>query len=336
MPHASASREKSACAVKHPERSAPAKRESDMPEDKKITVIVMQGPTGVGKTGAALELADLFSMEIINADSMQVYRGMDIGTSKPDTAQQALVPHHLFSVAEPDEEFNAADYLRQGRAEIEAIAARGRVPLIVGGTGLYVQALLHGLSSAPEGDRQIRLQLQQQNPAKLYEHLREVDPQAAAKIKPQDTLRIIRALEVFITTGTPLSAHHATHQFRPAPYNALRLCLNRNRPELYRRINQRVDQMFADGIVQEVSELRKRGIAETEKPMQAIGYRHVVNYLNGACSLDETLRCMKKDTRHFAKRQITWQKRIPEARWINLPREQDLVAHCVKKALNKG
>ena len=306
-----------------------------MPEEEKITVIVMQGPTGVGKTGAALELAGLFPMEIINADSMQVYRGMDIGTSKPDSAQQARVPHHLFSVAEPDEDFNAADYVRQGRIAIQDIAARGRVPLIVGGTGLYVQALLHGLSDAPAGDHEIRLQLQQQAPAELYERLRAIDPQSAARIQPQDTLRIVRALEVFMTTGTPLSVHHAAHQFRPAPYNALRLCLNCERPKLYRRINQRVEQMFADGIVAEVRGLLDRGIAETVKPMQAIGYRHVVNYLRGACCLAETVRCMQKDTRHLAKRQITWLKRVPDLRWINLPQEHDLIAHCVKKTLNK-
>jgi tRNA dimethylallyltransferase len=307
-----------------------------VPEDKKTMIIVIQGPTGVGKTGAALELAGRFPMEIINADSMQVYRGMDIGTSKPDSAQQALVPHHLFSVAEPDEDFSAADYLCRGRTVIEDIAARGGIPLIVGGTGLYVRALLHGLSSAPGGDPQIRLELREHNPAALYEQLRSVDPHSAARIQPHDTLRIIRALEVFITTGIPLSAHHAAHRFRPVYYNALQLCLNRERPELYRRINQRVDQMFADGIIQEVRDLRKRGIADTAKPMQAIGYRHVINYLNGACSLQETVRCMKKDTRHLAKRQITWLKRVPETRWINLPLEHDLIAWHVKKALNKG
>ncbi len=315
--------------------STPAKRRFSMPEDKKITIVLIQGPTGVGKTGIALELAELFPMEIINADSMQVYRGMDIGTSKPDSAQQALAPHHLFSVAEPDENFSAADYLRQGRAAIEAIAGRGRVPLIVGGTGLYIQALLHGLSSAPAGDPRVRCQLRQQDPAELYKQLCAVDPQSAAKIKPQDTLRIIRALEVFITTGTPLSEHHAAHRFRPAPYNAFRLCLNRERRKLYQHINERVNQMFADGIVEEVAELRKRGIAETSKPMQAIGYRHVLKYLDGTFSLDETIRCMQRDTRHLAKRQLTWLRSVPELRWFDLPSEHDLIERYAKKTLNK-
>ena len=158
-----------------------------MPDENKITIILIQGPTGVGKTTAALQLADIVPVEIINADSMQVYRGMDIGTSKPDSTQQALVPHHLFSIAEPDEDFSAADYVRLGRAAIKDIAARGQIPLVVGGTGLYVRVLLHGLSSAPEGDEQLRIQLRQQDPAELYEWLRDVDQQSAVKIKPHSS-----------------------------------------------------------------------------------------------------------------------------------------------------
>jgi tRNA dimethylallyltransferase len=261
---------------------------------------------------------------------------MDIGTSKPDSAQQSLAPHHLFSVADPNEGFSAADYMRRGRAAVESVAARGNIPLIVGGTGLYIRALLHGLSTAPGGDRQVRLQLQDQDHEELYRRLCVVDPQSASRIQPGDTRRIIRALEVFIATGTPLSAHHAAHRFRPAPYNALMLCLIRERAELYRRINERVEQMFADGIVQEVRALREQGVSGTARPMEAIGYRHVMQYLNGACSLDETIRSMQKDTRHLAKRQVTWLKREPEARWINLPRDHGLIMQYVKKALNKG
>lgn len=296
----------------------------------------MQGPTGVGKTAAALELASQLPVEIINADSMQVYRGMDIGTSKPDAAQQALVPHHLFSVADPAAGFSAADYLRLGRAAIKNIAARGRIPLVVGGTGLYVRALLHGLSSAPGGDPCSRTLLRQQNPAELYKRLRTVDPRSAARIHPGDTLRIVRALEVFITTGTPLSEHHDAHRFQPAPYNALRLCLNRGRPELYRRINLRVEQMFSEGFVKEVHGLLSSGVPATARPMQAIGYRHVARYLHGEYSLDETIQYMQKDTRRLAKRQITWLKRIEQARWINLPQEKALITRWAKKALNNG
>jgi tRNA dimethylallyltransferase len=307
-----------------------------MQQGQKITLVVIQGPTGVGKTAVALELAELFPIEIINADSMQVYRCMDIGTSKPDAAQQARIPHHLFSVADPDEDFSAADYLLRGRAAIGDIAARGCVPLIVGGTGLYVQALLHGLSEAPGGNLHRRSQLRQQDPAELYAHLQGIDPQSAARIHPHDTLRIVRALEVFITTGIPLSAHHAAHQSRPGPYNCLRICLGCERAELYRRIDQRVEQMFSDGFVQEVRGLLERGFAATLKPMQAIGYRHVIEHLNGTCSLDEALQRMKQDTRHLAKRQITWLKRVPEAHWFRLPREHELIAPCIKKALNIG
>jgi tRNA dimethylallyltransferase len=300
------------------------------------TVIVLQGPTGVGKTGAALELACRFPVEIINADAMQVYRGMDIGTSKPDSAQQALVPHHLFSVVEPDDDFTAADYMRRGRAAIEDIVARGRIPLIVGGTGLYVRALLHGLSAAPGEDPSIRGHLRQLDPAELYERLSAVDPQSAARIHPRDTVRIVRALEVFMCTGTPLSVHHAAHRFDPAPYNALRICLSLERPELYRRIDERTERMFDGGLIEEVRGLLERGIAATAKPMQAIGYRHVVGYLCGACSRDETVRCMQRDTRHLAKRQLTWLKRIPDLCWINAVQEHDRIALFVKKALNKG
>jgi tRNA dimethylallyltransferase len=300
------------------------------------TVIVLQGPTGVGKTGAALELACRFPVEIINADAMQVYRGMDIGTSKPDSAQQALVPHHLFSVVEPDDDFTAADYMRRGRAAIEDIVARGRIPLIVGGTGLYVRALLHGLSAAPGEDPSIRGHLRQLDPAELYERLSAVDPQSAARIHPRDTVRIVRALEVFMCTGTPLSVHHAAHRFDPAPYNALRICLSLERPELYRRIDERTERMFDGGLIEEVRGLLERGIAATAKPMQAIGYRHVVGYLCGACSRDETVRCMQRDTRHLAKRQLTWLKRIPDLCWIDAVQEHDRIALFVKKALNKG
>jgi tRNA dimethylallyltransferase len=307
-----------------------------MQQREKITIVVMQGPTGVGKTSAALDLARLLPVEIINADSMQVYRGMDIGTSKPDAAQQALVPHHLFSIADPDGDFSAADYLRLGRAAIEDIAGRGRIPLVVGGTGLYVQALLHGLSEAPGGDSRSRELLRQQEPAALYERLRSCDPESAARIHPRDTLRIVRALEVFMHSGIPLSAHHAAHRFRPAPYNAVRLCLSRTRAELYGRINARVQQMFAEGFIEEVRGLLDRGIAADARPMQSIGYRHALMYLRGACSLDETVRCMQKDTRHLAKRQFTWLKRITQAHWITLPQEPDRIAECVKKALNNG
>jgi len=307
-----------------------------MQADANITVIVLQGPTAVGKTGAALELARVFPVEIINADSMQVYRGMDIGTSKPDAAQQALVPHHLFSVVEPDDDFAAADYVRRGRAVIGDIAARGRIPLIAGGTGLYVRALLHGLSDAPGEDSDLRNRLRQQDPEELYERLTVVDPQSAARIHPRDTLRIVRALEVFMCTGTPLSAHHAAHRFEPAPYNAVKICLSLDRAELYRRIDLRVEQMFAGGLIEEVRGLLERGIAATAKPMRAIGYRHVIEYLHGSCGFDETVRCMQRDTRHLAKRQLTWLKRIPDLCWIDAVQEHDRIALCLKKALNKG
>ncbi|MBM4309845.1 MAG: tRNA (adenosine(37)-N6)-dimethylallyltransferase MiaA [Deltaproteobacteria bacterium] len=307
-----------------------------MQEDKKVTIVVMQGPTGVGKTRAALDLAGVLPVEIINADSMQVYRGMDIGTSKPDASQQTLVPHHLFSIAEPDEDFSAADYLRLGRAAIDDITARGRIPLVVGGTGLYVQVLLHGLSLAPGGDARNRHLLRQQDPAALYARLQACDPQSAVRIHPRDTLRIVRALEVFMSTGTTLSAHHAAHRFRPAPYNAVRLCLSRARAELYERINERVQQMFEEGFIAEVRALLERGIAADAKPMQAIGYRHALMYLRGECSLDETVRCMQRDTRNLAKRQFTWLRRIGQAQWINLPQDQALIAPCIKKALNNS
>ncbi len=305
-----------------------------MQEHGKITIVVMQGPTGVGKTEAALELARLLPVEIINADSMQVYRGMDIGTSKPDAAQQARVPHHLFSIAEPAEDFSAADYLRLGRAAIQDIASRCRIPLVVGGTGLYIRALLHGLSGAPGGDSSSRELLRKQDPAALYARLQACDPESAARIHPRDTLRIVRALEVFMHTGTPLSSHHAAHRFRPAPFNAVRLCLSRPREKLYERIDKRVEQMFAEGFIQEVRGLLEHGIAADTKPMQAIGYRHAIMYLSGACSLDEAVCCMQKDTRNLAKRQLTWLRRIPQAHWFDLPEGQERILDFVKKALN--
>ena len=283
-------------------------------------VAVLLGPTAVGKSAVALALARSLAGEIVNADSLQVYRRLDIGTAKPTLEERAAVPHHLLDVAEPDEPFDAARYCREGRLALAALERRGVPPLVVGGTGLYIKALLYGLFREGAADLAIRRRLHQElgelGLAGLHQRLTALDPATAARLSPQDSYRILRALEVMAATGRPLSSLFAAHGFRESPYRVLKLGLSLPREELYRRIDARAEAMLAQGWLKEVEALRQ-DYPPGLKPLQALGYRHLIAHLEGRWSLAEALALIQRDTRHYAKRQLTWFRADPEVRWFS-------------------
>jgi tRNA dimethylallyltransferase len=281
-------------------------------------VAVLLGPTAVGKTGVALELAREMGAEIVNADSLQLYRQLDIGTAKPTAAERALVPHHLLDVVDPPDLYDAARFSQEGRAILAALHDRGVIPLVVGGTGLYIKALLSGLFVHGDPDPCIRRQLRQEltdlGLSHLHERLRRLDPASAWRLHPRDTYRILRALEVIQATGHPLSALQEAHQFRDSPYRVLKLGLRRPREELNRRIEARVEAMLAQGWLDEVQGLISRYPPHL-KPFQALGYRHLIAFLQGRWGWEEAIELLKRDTRRYAKRQLTWFKADSEVRW---------------------
>jgi tRNA dimethylallyltransferase len=284
-------------------------------------LVVICGPTASGKTALALKLAEHLAVEIISADSRQVYRGMNIGTAKPDRRELAEVPHHLIDVVDPDENFTAADFVERGRVAIEQIRCRGRLPLVVGGTGLYIRALLLGLADAPGGNEQIRRELhlaeEREGAGTLYRKLEMIDPSLAARLSPSDLVRIIRALEVFHLTGRRFSDLQREHASRPSPYRALKIGLAPDRKILYDRIDRRVENMISAGLPEEVRGLLERGYSPGLKSMQTIGYRETVEYLQGCLTLAEALPLIQRNSRRYAKRQLTWFGRDNSIIWLD-------------------
>ncbi len=284
-------------------------------------VIVLCGPTGVGKTATALSLAKGLSAEIVNADSMQVYRFMDIGTAKPTAEERKAVRHHLVDVLDPDAPFSAAAYAAAARNVIETLHQNGIVPIIVGGTGLYVKALLYGLFKEAPKDPTLRTRLRAEMAASgigpMHARLQSLDPDAARRIHPNDAYRILRALETHASTHVPLSQHHAAHRFACPAYDALKIGLTLEREALYDRINRRVDQMLVGGFLGEVQFLLGRGYSPRLKSMQAIGYRHMVRFLEGKLSWEDAVATLKRDTRRYAKRQWTWFRADPDMLWTS-------------------
>jgi len=287
----------------------------------KRKIVVICGPTGVGKTSAAIEVCRRFRGEVVGADSMQVYRQMDIGTAKPTEEEQRLATHHMIDVVNPDEPCDAALFASKADEVIEDLCGRGVLPVVAGGTGLYVKALVHGLSEAIPSDpvitERLTAEAKAHGPGSLYARLMHVDPAYAGKISGNDSLRIVRALSVFEATGKLFSAHHAEHGFLESRYDALKVCLFADREVLYDRINRRVDLMVAEGLLEEVKGLLDRGYHRGLKSMGSIGYRHMVEHLEDGVSWDETLRLLKRDTRRFAKRQLTWFRADPEMIWLD-------------------
>jgi tRNA dimethylallyltransferase len=284
-------------------------------------IILLAGPTAVGKTELALELALHFGAEIINADSMQVYRYLDIGTAKPTAEQRALVPHHLLDVVDPDEPFDAARYAELARPVIEDLHAQGKMPLIVGGTGLYMKVLTKGICTGAPGDPgvkdQLRREIEEQGLARFHEELARVDPEAGRRIHPHDRQRILRALEVYRLTGAPLSLWQSEHRFSQRIYRSIKIFLYRERNVLYERINHRVQQMIDEGLLEEVQRLLERGYGPELKPMQSLGYKQMTAHLRGAHSWDFAVSEMQRATRQYAKRQLTWFRGEPEFRWFH-------------------
>jgi tRNA dimethylallyltransferase len=301
---------------------------------EKPKIVVICGPTASGKSTAALELARHVGAEIINADSMQVYKYMDIGTAKPSGKERRLVRHHLIDILYPDEEFSAALFREEARQAIAEVSARGKKAMVVGGTGLYIKALTSGLIRGGEVDPAIRSRLQAEAQAKgrghIYRRLQEVDSHTAARLHPHDTYRIIRALEVYERTGRPISALRQRHLFQEEPYQALKIGLLLEREGLYQRIDARVDAMIRQGLKDEVQRLIERGYVPTIKAMQSLGYKQMTAHLQGEYDLAEAIRLIKRDTKRYAKRQITWFKADTKIHWVAYPHDRDAVLRMIE------
>ena len=293
----------------------------------KPKLVVVCGPTGAGKTAFAVALAAVFKGEIINADSMQIYRHMNTGTAKPAPIEQDRIKHHLIDIIDPDEPFDASRFAHMASKLIFDLNERKQVPFVVGGTGLYIKALLHGLFKAKAADPAVRGRLKKEaldhGAQVLYERLQQCDSTAAQRIHPHDTFRIIRALEVYAVTGKTLSDYHQEHRFKEQPFQVLKVGLDMQREALYERINRRADDMITAGLLAEVKSLLEMGCSPQLKSMQSIGYRHMVAYLEGRLSWEEALRTFKRDTRRYAKRQLTWFKSDPQIHWIEPDRIDD-------------
>jgi len=291
-----------------------------MKKKVKPSIIIITGPTGIGKTSTSIELVENFGGEIISADAMQVYKYMDIGTAKPCQEEQARAKHHLINVVAPDENFNASTYSELASKIIENHNNKGIISYVTGGTGLYIKALTNGLFNDEGRNPEIRNNLKKQakdlGNIELYNKLKDVDPEASKKINPNDIFRIIRALEVFLVTGKKISELHKNHNFQSNQYYTMKIALTTDRKLLYDRINKRVDIMLKQGFIQEVSDLLKKGYSMDLKSMNSIGYRHICKYLSNELSLDKAIDLLKRDTRRYAKRQLTWFKKDPEIIWI--------------------
>ncbi|MGH7165942.1 MAG: tRNA (adenosine(37)-N6)-dimethylallyltransferase MiaA [Nitrospiraceae bacterium] len=289
-------------------------------------LLVVVGPTAVGKSRLAIALARALGTEILTADSRQVYRGMDIGTDKPGPAERQGIPHRLIDLVDPDQPFNVGLYRRYALAEIDRLHRDGQVPLVVGGTGLYVRALLRGLWSGPSADWLYRARLEEEAAHRgleyLHRELVRVDPESAGRLHPRDKAKIIRALEVYHLLGRPLSEAHRRHAFAETAFSACVIGLTRERSELYRRIEARVEEELAKGLVDETRHLLEKGYGRALGSMKGLGYRQIAGYLAGDDDYDEAVRRLKRDTRRYAKRQLTWFRQEPGIIWLTIEEDE--------------
>ena len=295
--------------------------------DSPIPLLVIAGPTAAGKTTAAIEVAGAVGGEIVSADSMQIYRGMDIGTAKPTPQEQRQATFHLIDIVDPDEDYNVALFQQDAQRAIVDIHRRGRLPILCGGTGLYIQAVIQHFDFPPgPRDEQTRRRLEQEaaelGTEIMHHRLREVDPEAAARINPQDLRRIVRALEVYELTGQPLSQQQSVDETPPVKYNSLPYVLTCPRALLYERIERRVDEMMRAGWLGEVQRLHRAGYHRQMQSMQAIGYRHLLEYLEEGRDLGKTVADIKRDIRQFAKRQLTWFRNRTNFNWLTWSNQQ--------------
>ena len=303
----------------------------------KPKIVIVLGPTAVGKTELALAVAPKVNAEIVNADSQQVYRYLDIGTGKPSKPERERVRHHLIDVVNPDEDFNAARYRQLAAASIDEIHTRGAKVLVSGGTGLYLKALTGGLFSGPSQDTELRANLEREiaqiGLAALYDRLIAIDPGANTKIHPNDRQRIIRALEVYQSTGRPLSEWQNEHRFQEEAFQILKIGLARTRAELYDLINRRSESMIRAGLLDEVRGLMERGYELALKPLRSVGYRQMGEVIEGIKGLPEAMAEMKQETRRLAKRQLTWFRSDPEIRWFHPEKQEREIGELVQAFL---
>ena len=290
-------------------------------EGTKPKIVVIAGPTASGKTTLGIDLAEAFKGEIVSADSIQIYRYMDVGSAKPTQEEQSRAPHHMIDIRLPDQPYSAGEYMREARQCVDRILARGKLPLVVGGTGLYIRALLRGVVDSAPTDPLVRTRLRNEEHTRgagtLYSRLTRVDPDAAATVSPGNLYRIIRALEVVELTGKKMSELQRDHAFEDRPYRYLFICLEPERKVLYDRIDKRVDSMINGRLLMEVCNLYQLGYSRRLKPLQSLGYRHAGMVLAGEIGLDEAVKLMKRDTRRYAKRQFTWFRSEPEVVWCD-------------------
>jgi tRNA dimethylallyltransferase len=306
----------------------------------RIPVGFIVGPTGAGKSALAMAVAERSNCEIVNADSRQFYRGMDLGTAKPSAEDQARVPHHLIDERDPDESLDVAEFAQLARTAIEDIAARGRNPLVVGGSGLYLRVIRGGIFRGPAASPEIRGRFakiaEEQGVAHLHQTLRKIDPEAANRIGVNDLYRIVRALEVFELTGETISAHQLRHRFADHGYDTLTVGVEVDRKKLYDAIDTRFDAMVAAGLVDEVRTLVAAGYSPGKPPLSTIGYKQIATYLRGEIALDDAVAQAKQESRRLAKRQLTWFRREPNVVWLDPERGAHDALALFEKFFRRG
>lgn len=316
---------------------------------EKKPLLILTGPTAVGKTALSIQLAKAVGGEIVSADSMQVYRHMDIGSAKVTEEEMEGIPHYLIDVLDPQDDFNVATFQTLARQAMDEIYSHRNIPIITGGTGFYIQALLYDIDFKENNEKNpIRKELEQlakelgdKAPGTLHEKLSHIDPEAARQIHANNIKRVIRAIEYFEQTGEKISEHNEEMHQKESPYNFLYYVLTRDRKTLYERIDKRVDIMIANGLVKEIEKLKAMGCHRGQTSMQGLGYKEILDYLDGSCTLDEAVYILKRDTRHFAKRQLTWFRRERDVRWLDLDRYQgntdlilkDILKDCEEKRI---
>lgn len=314
-----------------------------METTEKLPLLILTGPTAVGKTNLSIQLAKAVNGEIISADSMQVYRRMDIGTAKIKKEEMCGVPHHLIDICEPQEEYHVVRFATDARRLIREITGRGHVPVLVGGTGFYIQAVLYDIDFTETAeDTAYREELseyaRQYGAEALHARLAEADPASAEAIHANNVKRVIRALEFHRQTGTPISAHNEEQRKKETAYNSAYFVLTEERSVLYQRIEKRIDKMIEEGLVEEVRSLMAEGCTAGMVSMQGLGYKEILSYLNGECTLSEAVSVLKRDTRHFAKRQLTWFKRERDVLWFDrgaYADEKAILAAMLSEAKNR-
>lgn len=309
----------------------------------KKPLVILTGPTAVGKTALSIALAKAINGEIVSADSMQVYRHMDIGSAKITAEEMAGVPHHLIDVMEPTEAFNVVVFQKLAKKAMEEIYGRGRIPILVGGTGFYIQAVLYDIDfTENDEDPSLRRELEELakkgGPEVLYERLKSVDPAACESIHAHNVKRVIRALEFYEKTGQQISGHNEVQRQNVSPYRFAYFVLNDRREEIYKRIDARVDQMMAAGLVEEVRTLKEMGCTKDMVSMQGLGYKEILRFLEGELSQEEAVYLIKRDTRHFAKRQLTWFRREKDVIWVDkseIDQHSQNVLHTMQEILRE-